>query len=317
MQSYVTRRIVTDAPIWLYCATVLTLLGSASSSSAQDVEATLHMSLDKIEQEIDGVSATLQKVVKGKPRYRRDLSKPTLDEKSGLYWFQSRRQRSDFIKEKQRVLVDLRRKRWDKDVPLFIERKDVAEDLAVGTLFQPFHRSLAVMSSGRVAQGVFAGESDYAVYGRVIQVLPENSVLLNVYLPVPARDLGNAIVENVSQEHLLDDARFQLPTLVYLGTKTYESRTGSRTVKSYRIADVENLQRQLDQALASHMLGEAKNRIWTDSTGKFKVEAGLVDFENGVVKLKKLDGNQIELPVDKLSADGRAFVERTLGDKPK
>ncbi|QDU29891.1 hypothetical protein ETAA8_50070 [Anatilimnocola aggregata] len=44
-------------------------------------------------------------------------------------------------------------------------------------------------------------------------------------------------------------------------------------------------------------------RTWTDSTGKFKVEAAFLSLADGQVQLKKNDGKVIALPFDRLSTD--------------
>lgn len=55
-------------------------------------------------------------------------------------------------------------------------------------------------------------------------------------------------------------------------------------------------------------LPQASARTWTDSTGKYKVEAEFVDFQDGSVRLRKTDGKMIALPLKKLSAADQRFV---------
>lgn len=52
----------------------------------------------------------------------------------------------------------------------------------------------------------------------------------------------------------------------------------------------------------------ASARKWTSSDGKFTIEAELVEFANGAVKLKKEDGKEITVPLQKLSLPDRKFV---------
>jgi S1-C subfamily serine protease/antitoxin component YwqK of YwqJK toxin-antitoxin module len=59
--------------------------------------------------------------------------------------------------------------------------------------------------------------------------------------------------------------------------------------------------------LAVPALGEA--RVWTDVTGRHKTEAELVAVEKGVVRLRKTDGNVVSVPINRLSAADRAFIE--------
>lgn len=53
----------------------------------------------------------------------------------------------------------------------------------------------------------------------------------------------------------------------------------------------------------------AKERAWTDTTGKFNVTAELVDVEDGKAVLRRADGKTITVPVDKLSDADQAFLK--------
>jgi hypothetical protein len=61
--------------------------------------------------------------------------------------------------------------------------------------------------------------------------------------------------------------------------------------------------------------GNGLARTWTDSTGKFKIEAELVDVEDGKVRLKKDDGSIVTVPLIKLSAGDRAFLRRRMREE--
>jgi len=49
-------------------------------------------------------------------------------------------------------------------------------------------------------------------------------------------------------------------------------------------------------------------RTWTDSSGRFTIEAEMVRSANGVVTLKKADGRTIDVPIDRLSQADRDFL---------
>ena len=49
-------------------------------------------------------------------------------------------------------------------------------------------------------------------------------------------------------------------------------------------------------------------RKWTDSTGKFSVEAEFVEFKDGKVRLKKEDGEIVTVPLEKLSQEDQQFI---------
>lgn len=50
------------------------------------------------------------------------------------------------------------------------------------------------------------------------------------------------------------------------------------------------------------------SRTWTDSSGKFTIEAKYISFDGGQVTLQQPDGKQLRLPLDKLSAADRTYV---------
>ena len=54
-------------------------------------------------------------------------------------------------------------------------------------------------------------------------------------------------------------------------------------------------------------------RQWTDSTGKYKQEAELVDVDEHLVILKKADGHLVAVPLDKLSEADREYVQSRAG----
>jgi hypothetical protein len=53
----------------------------------------------------------------------------------------------------------------------------------------------------------------------------------------------------------------------------------------------------------------AFGRIWTDSTGKYTVEAELIRFDDSTVVLKRNDHQLVAVPIDQLSEEDRAFLK--------
>lgn len=51
-------------------------------------------------------------------------------------------------------------------------------------------------------------------------------------------------------------------------------------------------------------------RTWKDTSGRFEVEAELVELKAGQVTLKKADGSTVTVPVDRLSQADRDYLER-------
>ena len=60
-----------------------------------------------------------------------------------------------------------------------------------------------------------------------------------------------------------------------------------------------------------------EERTWTDSTGKFKVQATLAGFDNKTVRLKKKDGKPITIPIEKLSQADQEYVRSSAKQSAK
>ncbi|PVG01079.1 hypothetical protein CPB86DRAFT_812654 [Serendipita vermifera] len=56
-----------------------------------------------------------------------------------------------------------------------------------------------------------------------------------------------------------------------------------------------------------------KTRIWHDRTGQFRVEAEFKGYENGKIRLHKLNGVIIEVPSEKMSAEDMKYVAKVTG----
>jgi thiol-disulfide isomerase/thioredoxin len=53
----------------------------------------------------------------------------------------------------------------------------------------------------------------------------------------------------------------------------------------------------------------SQTRTWSDASGKFNVEAELVEVKDGKVVLKKADGSELTVPLSKLSSADRDFLK--------
>jgi outer membrane protein assembly factor BamB len=53
-------------------------------------------------------------------------------------------------------------------------------------------------------------------------------------------------------------------------------------------------------------------RTWTDTTGRYRIEAEFVSFANGNVSLKKQDGSTVEVPMSKLSSADQKWIRDEL-----
>jgi len=60
---------------------------------------------------------------------------------------------------------------------------------------------------------------------------------------------------------------------------------------------------------------EKRMRTWTDKSGRFTVEAELLEVTDGIVFLRRADGKKLKLPATKLSAKDRGYL-REIAEPP-
>jgi len=58
-------------------------------------------------------------------------------------------------------------------------------------------------------------------------------------------------------------------------------------------------------------------RTWTDSSGKFSIDAELVEVDGKTVVLKKADGEEVKVPLDRLSTRDQLFLKRQANETPE
>ncbi|MCA9267332.1 MAG: PQQ-binding-like beta-propeller repeat protein, partial [Planctomycetales bacterium] len=56
----------------------------------------------------------------------------------------------------------------------------------------------------------------------------------------------------------------------------------------------------------------AESRTWTDASGKFRIEAELLSYADGVLQLQKGDGKVVGVPLGKLSAADQRWLREEL-----
>ena len=114
-----------------------------------------------------------------------------------------------------------------------------------------------------------------------------------------------------------------LPCAVYVdGTVTVDTgHTGTRAVTRLRQVPQSQFEEVIEAVLEESQKDTPNKpeetspappdslRTWVDATGKYKIEAELVSHENGSVKLKRRDGTVVTLPIEKLSAEDREYLE--------
>jgi len=61
---------------------------------------------------------------------------------------------------------------------------------------------------------------------------------------------------------------------------------------------------------------QAEIHTWTDSTGKYKTDAEFVSLDDGVVTLRKKNGKEVELALERLSEEDQLLAQE-LARLPK
>lgn len=86
-----------------------------------------------------------------------------------------------------------------------------------------------------------------------------------------------------------------------------ESKTGSKSEMKAAAAESEN-----PFELPSDL---NVMRKWTDATGKFTIDAEFVSLKDGNVTLKRKDGKEVTMALDRLSKDDQALAKKIAGEK--
>lgn len=302
---------------------------TCASCAEPDYQAAAITQLSVIDKQIELASVQLEVLRKSDAKYDRTLKQPKLDTKTGAYWFSNRPQRLDAIREAESLVLELKRKRWtgDFNIAPVLEFKD----FAVGKFGVPalLEKSLPVGDVGGPLSGSFEVGSQSAaaflarnasplvrhnVWANVIQVWDQGEALVQLSYPTTSggKDLSLAVLMGIGPAEQRDGVKMELGLIFVLGTREYVSNVGKRTVFELLLANSEN-QEKLKNAFVSVELPEKQSRTWRDNTGGFSLDASLVDFQNAHVSLLKIDGTTIQLPLAKLSAEDKTFVEKALG----
>jgi hypothetical protein len=165
----------------------------------------------------------------------------------------------------------------------------------------------------------FEGALSLVETERIYKTLP--TVKKAASLSIRAANKDSATSALLKQAADLDRARY----LSKLTTSTSQKRAITSyevVIRLYPGTAADKLARTELAVLApaSELLGStpksnpapaaAEYRIWTDSTGNFRVEAKLVSFFADQAELLKKDGKTITLPLDRLSADDQKFLQK-------
>lgn len=88
-----------------------------------------------------------------------------------------------------------------------------------------------------------------------------------------------------------------------------------RTVQSIAVPNNRSLPERPKQAQDPGKPDPSKVRTWTDRTGAFKVEAQFLAYHNGKIRLHKINGVKIDVPVQKMCVEDLRYIEQETGER--
>ncbi len=166
------------------------------------------------------------------------------------------------------------------------------------------------------AQEQLAGNDKFA---GVLAVFTANRVFGNLVelkkdLVTAEREIGKdqSLKEIVKQAEALDRAlaqagnkttRKNAPAAFELVMTRFPGTPAAELAKT-KLAELGVEKPAADAAIAT----ASGVRTWSDTTGKFRIEAELVKVEDGKVELKRKDGQNVTVPLDKLSKDDQDYL---------
>lgn len=141
---------------------------------------------------------------------------------------------------------------------------------------------------------------------KILQVLNKNEFLCEV------GDV-TVLVSGLDTSDMRDGGSITSLGVVFcIGNATYPTAIGSTKtvpkVVSVSKEVVDRLMKEAKMAIASDRV-----RTWTDATGKFNIQAELIDYDGKKITLKKSDGSELSLPVARLSKADRKYADDALG----
>ncbi|KAI9320560.1 hypothetical protein BX666DRAFT_1909141 [Dichotomocladium elegans] len=98
-------------------------------------------------------------------------------------------------------------------------------------------------------------------------------------------------------------------------TGVNHSGTSMKAIKSVPISDNYSPPERTKQPQEPGKPDPSKVRTWTDRTGAFKVEAQFIGCNNDKIRLHKINGVKIDVPVQKMCTDDLRYIEQETGQK--
>lgn len=176
--------------------------------------------------------------------------------------------------------------------------------------------SLRVGQIGKLPDNVITKTNQSSSY-KVLQIIDNNNALIEWNIWSDGTN-SNSPPSKVSKVFWLkndmtgkvDGQTFTLSGCYrVIGTKQYETTTGSNTVFQFESFDPSDLLSEIRNEPKSKSDLKKLFREWSDATGSFKVKAKFIELQQGVAVLEKEDGKRISVPLTKLSKDDLAWIQ--------
>jgi hypothetical protein len=143
----------------------------------------------------------------------------------------------------------------------------------------------------------------------VVAVLEDSTVMLR-----PRGMMSNRLIAVPRDQILLAPDEVDQPGRPGVGSP-YAAASGSPSPRS-AIGDAAHDGVSHVSALPETLMMNEPRR-WTDVTGEYRIEATLLEMIDGQVRLRRTDGKEIKVPLDKLSEQDRQYINQLEATQAK
>ena len=181
---------------------------------------------------------------------------------------------------------------------------------------KPFYLPMREIKAGAIGT---LGNNHHLWSVTALQVIDKENVLASIEYGIATVPTGGGVnlggeavwLKGVSTEGVVDNRAFPHEGKVYqvVGTKQYPARNGTSTVFVLEQLNIgERFGRQSKKPLSMAEPEKIEVRKWSDASGSFSIEASFAGLSNGMVRLKKTDGSEVNVPLEKLSEADREWI---------
>lgn len=226
------------------------------------------------------------------------------------------------IEERHRALAEEARRKHDELVAKARQRHDAlrSKGLGAGRGTLDFGQPSTAKPSSPTPHvpAEIPGPSARRLKSYPIQIaVPPDSVVVSDDMPIKAGTPVSVCYARTWRPLTVLDVNDD--STLYIAWDGYNSGWNSNMARDQLIVKKTVLEKLKQEASSSGDIDQATShqpRTWTDSTGKYQVNATLLEFDGTNVKLKRTgDGKAISLSLNRLSAPDREYLEKLPLDK--